>query len=179
MTIYEKTLLKRVRNEVISAMWLPWGSHEAVHLTHTDFWHIQPLSRFWSHVTTSWLKPWLLPPSTVATASLPTSLLPSIFPLVYSQHTGQGEPPKLYAAPHHSSDQNPPAASHLFRIRAQILTVASKLYLIQSLTLLTSFSNILSLPLFSSQQPLSSHTHSPTTGPLYPPFLFLKDSCHR
>lgn len=131
-----------------------------MHLTHTDFWQIQPLSRCRSHVTTSWLKPWLLPLSTVATASLPTSLLPSIFPLVYSQHRGQGEPPKLYAAPRYSSDQNPPAASHLFRIRAQILTIASKLYLIQSLTLLTSFPNILCLSLFSYHQRLSSHTHT-------------------
>lgn len=60
----------------------------------------------------------------------------------------------------YSSDQNPPAASHLFRIRAQTLTIASKLYLIQSPTLLTSFPNILSLTPFRSHQPLSSHAHT-------------------
>ena len=60
----------------------------------------------------------------------------------------------------YSSDQNPPAASHLFRIRAQILTTASKLYLIQSLTLLTSFPNILSHTPFRSHQHLSSHAHT-------------------
>lgn len=158
------------------------GSHQEVHSIHNQSWQICPLtmSRFWSHVTFIWSKPWPWPSplSSVATASSLISLLQSTFPVVSSQHSSQRDPPKMWVISGHSSDRNPAVALHFLSRKAQILTKASKSCLIQ---FLISFPTLLALFAHSMSSTLtffSSHL-STTVPPQGNWFLCLGGSCHR
>lgn len=77
---------------------------------------------------------------------------PNWAPYFYSQPHAQSSILKTQVRSWHSSAQNPPVASHFFRVRAKILTVASQA-LCSVGFLLTFWSISLLFPLFSQPDP--------------------------